>query len=104
MRISEPYGLVIQRPASGWRNHRRASPAPELLEEPAGGGAPLFLVLAATARGPVGPDPLERGAEHELARVQDERRLSGNLDELGQLGLFLCHVDEGIPVVPEDPE
>ena len=34
------------------------------------------------------PDPLERRAEHELARMEDERRLVVDLDELRQLLLL----------------
>ena len=50
------------------------------------------------------PDALERRAEHELARVQDERVLAVDLDELGQLRLLDLDVDVGIAVVVEDPE
>ena len=32
-------------------------------------------------------DELERAAEHELARVQDERLQGRGLDQVGQLGL-----------------
>ena len=49
-------------------------------------------------------DPLERRAEHELAGVEDERAVSGDLDELGQLFLRLLDVDERIARVVEDPE
>ena len=34
------------------------------------------------------PDPLERRAEDELARVEDERVVAVDLDELGQLLLL----------------
>src|SRR4029078_4664461 len=47
---------------------------------------------------------LERRAEHEFARGQDERRLVVDLDELGQLLLLLLDVDERVPRVAEDPE
>ncbi len=47
---------------------------------------------------------LERRAEHELARVEDERVLVVHLHELGQLGLLGLDIDERIAVVVEDPE
>ena len=50
------------------------------------------------------PDPLERRAEHELARMEDERRPVLDLDELGQVLLLLANVDVRIAVVVENPE
>ena len=49
-------------------------------------------------------DPLERRAEHELARVEDERPLLVDLDELGQVLLRLLDVDERVARVAEDAE
>ena len=49
-------------------------------------------------------NPLERRAEHELARMQDERRVLLHLDQLRQVFLLLADVDVWIPVVVEDPE
>ena len=49
-------------------------------------------------------DQLERAAEHELARVQDERLEGRRLDEMRQLGLVLRRIDERILVVVEEPE
>jgi hypothetical protein len=47
---------------------------------------------------------LERRAENELARVEDERPVVVDLDQLSQLVLGLLDVDEGIAGVVEDPE
>ena len=49
-------------------------------------------------------DPLERRAEHELARVEDERLVVADLDELGQLLHRLLHVDERVARVAKDAE
>ena len=49
-------------------------------------------------------DQLEGAAEHELARVQDERLVGGRLDQVRQLGLVLGRVDERVLVVVEQPE
>ena len=50
------------------------------------------------------PDAFERRAEHELARVEDERRLAVDLDELGEVLLRFLHVDERVARVVEDAE
>ena len=47
---------------------------------------------------------LERGAEHELTGVEDERRFVVDLDELRQLFLLGFDVDERVAGVAEDPE
>ena len=47
---------------------------------------------------------LERRAEHELARVEDERLVPLDLDELGQPFLLSLDVDVGVAGVPEDPK
>lgn len=62
--------------------------------------------LALEARGDVvgQRDQLERGSEHELARVQDERLPRLRLDEARELGLVLGGVDVGVLVVVEQPE
>ena len=49
-------------------------------------------------------DALERGAEDELTRMEDERLPFRDLDELGQILLGLLRVDEGRGVVAEDAE
>ena len=49
-------------------------------------------------------DPLERGAEDELAGMEDERLVAGDLDELGQLRLVRARVDDRGAGVAEDPE
>ena len=49
-------------------------------------------------------DHLVRRAEHELARVQDERLVALRLDHPGQVGLVGRRVDVRVPVVLEDPE
>ena len=49
-------------------------------------------------------DPLQGRAEHELARVEDERLLGVDLDELGQPLHLLLDVDEGVARVAEDAE
>jgi hypothetical protein len=36
--------------------------------------------------------------------MQDEGRVAGDLDELGQLRLLLARVDDGGAVIAEDPE
>ena len=49
-------------------------------------------------------DPLQRRAEHELARVEDERAVVADLDELGEVLLRLLRVDERRRVVAEHAE
>jgi hypothetical protein len=49
-------------------------------------------------------DHLERRAEDELPRVQDERVVAVGLDERGQVVLLQCGVDVRVPRVVEDPE
>ena len=49
-------------------------------------------------------DPLEGRSEDELTRMEDERLVSGDLDELGQLLLLGLHVDVRIAGVTEYPE
>ena len=49
-------------------------------------------------------DALERGAEHKLARVQNERPAVGDLDQLGQFGLLLFDVDVAVATVAKDAE
>ena len=49
-------------------------------------------------------DPLERGPERELAGMEDEGLVAGDLDQLGQLRLLLARVDDGRAVVAEDAE
>ena len=49
-------------------------------------------------------DPLERGTEHELARVQDEAPVANDLDQLGEVLLGELRVDVGRRVVAEHPE
>ena len=66
---------------------------------------------AAKRRFPVEPcddvvrelDAFERGAENELARVQDERAIL-DFYELGQLSLLDLDVDVRVAVVVEDAE
>src|SRR5664280_1892631 len=48
--------------------------------------------------------PLDRLAEHELPRMEDERLVVRDGEELGQVRLGLADVDERVPVVAEDPE
>ena len=48
--------------------------------------------------------PFERLAQHELARVEDERLVAGDGQELGQVRLRLPDIDVGVAVVAEDPE
>jgi hypothetical protein len=50
------------------------------------------------------PDALQRRAEHELARMENERVLLLDLDELGQLRLLDLDVDERVAVVVKDTE
>ena len=50
------------------------------------------------------PHPLNRRAEHEFARVQDERFIVLDRQALGQVFGRLAHVDVGIAVIPEDAE
>ena len=50
------------------------------------------------------PHPLEGLAEHELARVEDERLVVADLDQLGQVLHRLAHVDVGVAGVVEDAE
>ena len=67
---------------------------------------------AAEARLPLQPgdeivrkhDSLERRSEHEFARVQDERSLIVDLDELRQVLLRFPDIDVGVPRVVEDAE
>ena len=47
---------------------------------------------------------LVRRAQHELARVQDERLLALRLDQPGQVGLVGGRVDVRVAMVLEDPE
>ena len=47
---------------------------------------------------------LVRRAEHELARVQDERLVAVRFDQPGQLGLLDRRVDVRVAVVLEHPE
>jgi hypothetical protein len=49
-------------------------------------------------------DPLERRAEHELARVEHEDPVLGDLHQLGQVLEVLLHVDQARGVVAEHPE
>ena len=49
-------------------------------------------------------DALVGGAEHELARVEDERGVVLDLDDLGQVFLGLLRVDVRRGVVAEHPE
>ena len=49
-------------------------------------------------------DSFERAAEHELARMEDERSVLLHLDELGEIFLRLLGVDVGRGVVAEDAE
>ena len=62
------------------------------------------LALDAGRRGRRAADPLRRGAEHELAGVQDERVVVGDLDQLGEVALVHLHVDDPAGVVAEHPE
>src|ERR1700690_1089260 len=48
--------------------------------------------------------PLERLAQHELARVEDERLVAADGQELGQVRLRLPNVDVRVAVVAEDPK
>jgi hypothetical protein len=50
------------------------------------------------------PDPLQGRGEHELARVEDEGALLVDLDELGELLLWLLDVDVRVARVVEDAE
>ena len=50
------------------------------------------------------PDPFERRGEDELARVEDERRVAVDLDQLGQVLLRLLDVDVRVTGVVEDAE
>ena len=47
---------------------------------------------------------LERGAEHELAGMEDEGATLGDLDELGQIRHRLLHIDVRIATRMEDAE
>ena len=49
-------------------------------------------------------DPLERRAEHELARVEHEHAVGGDLDELGEAAHVLLDVDHPGGVVAEHAE
>ena len=49
-------------------------------------------------------DALERGSEHELAGMEDERLVVRDLDELRQLLLLRLDVDVRVARVAEDPE
>ncbi len=44
------------------------------------------------------------GPEHELTGVEDERRVGGHLDQLGEVTEVLLHVDDAARVVEEDEE
>ena len=48
--------------------------------------------------------PLEGRAEHELARMEDERLVTADLHQLGQLGLLGPHVNIRVAAVAEDAE
>jgi len=48
--------------------------------------------------------PLDRLAQHELPRVEDERLVVPDRQQLGQVRLRLADVDERVAVVAEDPE
>ena len=50
------------------------------------------------------PDAFQRGAQNELARMEDERRSVLDLDELGQVLLRLANIDIGVAGVVENPE
>ncbi len=49
-------------------------------------------------------DPLEGLAQHELAGVQDERLVTIDRGDLGQVGLLLARIDERVAMVVEDAE
>ena len=49
-------------------------------------------------------DALQRRAENELARMEDERLVVGHLDELREVLLVGLDVDERVPGVAEDAE
>jgi len=49
-------------------------------------------------------DSLQRRPEHELAGVEHERRLIGDLDELGEVGLGGAGVDFAVTMIDEDPK
>src|SRR6266566_7029409 len=49
-------------------------------------------------------DPLKRGAEYELAGVEDEGLVVVDLDELGQILLRFLDVDERVARIVEDAE
>ena len=49
-------------------------------------------------------DALERGPEHELAGVEDERLVVVDLDELGEILLVRLHVDVRVAGVAEHSE
>src|ERR1035441_5943666 len=48
--------------------------------------------------------PLESGAEDELAGMEDQRRVLGDVDQLGQILLVLADVDHPTGVVTEEPK
>src|SRR5262245_3782170 len=48
--------------------------------------------------------PFERLTQDELARVEDERLIVSDREQLGQIGLFDPHVDVRVAVVPEHPK
>jgi hypothetical protein len=49
-------------------------------------------------------DPLVRLAEDEFARMEDERLVVGDREELGQIGLRRADVDVRVAIVAKDPE
>ena len=77
-------------------------PAVEWVSSPRRPSDDLPSSRAATSSGR--RDLLERRAERELARVQDERLVRRHLDQPGQVGLILGRVDVGVLVVVEQPE
>ncbi len=78
------------------------NPAVEWVSRPSRPSEDLPSSRAATSSGR--RDPLERRAERELARMQDERLVGLHLDEARQVGLILRRIDERVLVVVEQPE
>ena len=77
-------------------------PAVECVSSPSRPSDDLPSSRAATSSGSVTTSYVD--AEHELARVQDERLVVLGLDQPGQLGLLLRRVDVRVAVVLEHPE
>ena len=77
-------------------------PAVEWVSRPSRPSDDLPSSRAATSSGSVTTSYVD--AEHELARVQDERLVAVRLDQPGQVGLLVGRVDVRVPVVLEDPE